>query len=209
MKATHIGIFATPISIIKLNKDKISAELDKIDLYSIVERIGENSVNSHWKCNCFTSHKENKIFHEDPWVQTFLEECSRAINDYINSIKFNNDDVLQFHMDVPWVNLYTKGDYQEVHHHISSKNIISYAYMHKLPKNSGNLYFTKGNESNLYLGQDDLVVETAPRNRFAPIVDEGDLVIFPSYLQHFVEPNRSDETRVTISGNVKNMKRIK
>ena len=31
---------------------------------------------------------------------------------------------------------------------------------------------------------------------------EGDLLIFPSYLPHYVEPNKSDEDRIVISFNI-------
>ena len=31
----------------------------------------------------------------------------------------------------------------------------------------------------------------------------GQLIIFPSYLEHYVEPNLTQETRISISGNIK------
>ena len=36
---------------------------------------------------------------------------------------------------------------------------------------------------------------------FVPEINEGDLIVFPSELQHLVHPNTSDELRVTIAFN--------
>ena len=42
--------------------------------------------------------------------------------------------------------------------------------------------------------------------RFTPLIEEGDLVIFPSQLEHMVPKSESDEIRITIAFNIKIIK---
>ena len=86
--------------------------------------------------------------------------------------------------------------------HIHSNNYLSAAYYVKAPKNCGKFkaltpniisknFFPKSNEIT------ELNALTAKIN-----VTEGDLLIFPAYLPHSVEENKSDEDRVIISFNI-------
>ena len=86
--------------------------------------------------------------------------------------------------------------------HIHSNNYLSAAYYVKAPKECGKFkaltpniitrnFFPKSN------GITELNAVTAKIN-----VEEGDLLIFPAYLPHSVEENKSDEDRVIISFNI-------
>ena len=86
--------------------------------------------------------------------------------------------------------------------HIHSNNYLSAAYYVKAPKECGKFkaltpniitrnFFPKSN------GITELNAVTAKIN-----VAEGDLLIFPAYLPHSVEENKSDEDRVIISFNI-------
>ena len=50
---------------------------------------------------------------------------------------------------------------------------------------------------NFYLGSDSASINP----------QEGLLVLFPSYIEHFVEPNQSSEDRISISFNLLSLKR--
>ena len=86
--------------------------------------------------------------------------------------------------------------------HIHSNNYLSAAYYVKAPKECGKFkaltpniitrnFFPKSN------GITELNAVTAKIN-----VEEGDLLIFPAYLPHSVEENKSDDDRVIISFNI-------
>ena len=72
----------------------------------------------------------------------------------------------------------------------------------KAPKNCGRFVITNPNTVNR-----DRFPKQANRTEFnrnvaAINVAEGDLLIFPSYLPHYVEPNKSDEDRIVVSFNI-------
>jgi len=109
-------------------------------------------------------------------------------------------------LEEPWMNVYAKGDYQEIHHHSLEGAILSYCYFYRLPKDSGEFLFfnehfkdycTSGLAGVVDLGS----LGIHEWNR--PIVKEGDIIFFPSSLLHSVSKNRSNDLRVTVSGNVR------
>jgi len=80
-----------------------------------------------------------------------------------------------------WSLVYNKGDYATKHNH-GGKSIISFAYYIQTDKDDSAINFT-----------------TMPIQSIQP---ENDLlVMFPSYLEHWVEPQQSENKRIVISGN--------
>jgi len=89
-----------------------------------------------------------------------------------------------------WRNIYKNNDYQEPHIHCNSKfSFIIYEKVNKV----NTVFF---NPSKYLL--DSLDIEYAMRN-FTPQVKTGQIIVFPSYLEHMVNKN-SDQ--ITISGNI-------
>jgi len=149
-------------------------------------------LTDEWDCLVKTSRSVDYDWNE------FLSK----IEPFISQLPFKKSINLKF--EVPWMNVYEKGGYQEAHHHMSGNNILSYCYFSNLPENSGKFLFLNDQYRNYcynglieYLNPDDHVVEWAPLN-----VEEGDLIVFPSFLIHQSTYHKSKEQRVTISGNV-------
>ena len=99
-----------------------------------------------------------------------------------------------------WLNRNGPGDINKIHIHPHS--MLSGVYYVQVPPGSGNIEFL-----------DPVIARTATtypksgktqRNastaEFEPV--EGKLIIFPSWLQHWVQPNRGTGERVSISFNV-------
>ena len=86
------------------------------------------------------------------------------------------------------------------HHHGNSA--ISAAYYVRAPKNSGDIVFYDPRPAPVYFHP----IATKPNslnamvNAISPV--EGGLVLFPSYLEHSVNANKSNEERIVISFNV-------
>ena len=80
-----------------------------------------------------------------------------------------------------WANIYRRGDYTIEHDHVCS--FFSCVYFLKSPKRSAPLVFS-------YSGK------KIPAK-------EGTFVLFPSHLRHHVPVHRSDDTRITLSGNIR------
>lgn len=105
-----------------------------------------------------------------------------------------------------WINVYQKGQWQENHHHHGNDDVY-FSAVHFLKYNKEKhppLIFNSpqnilmapnelGRHTNLTYWDLDHKVD----------VHEGDLVIFPSYLEHQVNVQESDEERITISFNIK------
>ena len=86
------------------------------------------------------------------------------------------------------------------HHHGNSA--ISAAYYVRAPKNSGDLVFYDPRPAPVYSHPHSKEPNylNAMVNSVSPV--EGALVLFPSYLDHSVNENLSNEERIVISFNV-------
>jgi len=78
-----------------------------------------------------------------------------------------------------WANVYSKGDYAEIHDHVPFH--FSFAYFLKCEEYHSPLFFSESGRGVL--------------------PSEGRFVVFPSHLKHHVPEQMHDDTRVTLSGN--------
>ena len=112
---------------------------------------------------------------------------SNHFKKYVNS-KFLDSNTLQ--ISNIWVNVTSKGEFQNYHNHLSGDPTRFTTYSGtiyiKTPKNSGNIVFTN---EDLYNS-----IEIEPK--------EGTIILFPSYLRHAVTPNLSEKERVSMSFNI-------
>lgn len=109
-------------------------------------------------------------------------------------------------LEEPWMNVYAKGDYQEIHHHSLEGAIISYCYFYRIPKDSGDLLFFNEQFKDYCISGLSEVVDLGAFGIYEwnrPVVTEGDVVFFPSSLLHTVSKNTSNDLRVTVSGNLR------
>ena len=116
--------------------------------------------------------------------------------------QLNGNPLHQFKMTEAWLNKYERGDSQEVHTHIGADNCtFSCSYFAQYALNDARFLFYDPDQTK-HLGDftkhyDGVV------NTWFPDVQEGDIIIFPSWIHHQVEPHRSDTTRITVSANFK------
>ena len=97
-----------------------------------------------------------------------------------------------------WFNVNGKADYNSIHNHHGS--IISGVYYVDVPSDCGNIEFYRDDDSEYYLPllekynaftKQKHVIEPTP----------GMLVLFPGWVKHSVQPNKSPSDRVSISFN--------
>jgi len=86
--------------------------------------------------------------------------------------------------------------------HIHSNNYISSAYYVKAPKNCGNIVFYDPRFAATYRYPKISRTNKLNSNIVSFQPKEGMLVLFPSYLQHSVNLNKSNKERVVISFNI-------
>ena len=94
-----------------------------------------------------------------------------------------------------WANVNNKGDWNTIHQH--GQYHLSGTYYVKVPKDSGDVVFRDprpGAIGNIFLNNKFDKGEFKRMNLM-----EGLLAIWPPYLDHFVEPSKTDEERISIS----------
>jgi uncharacterized protein (TIGR02466 family) len=120
-----------------------------------------------------------------------LNEIKNAI--FLAADQFNpylNSKPKKLKLTFSWINYYNKYQYQERHDHVPG--YISGVYYLKTNGKDGNLRIHKPNQL-MQHGQ----VEYAPK--------EGRLILFPSWLEHSVRPNMTNDTRISVSFNLEPM----
>jgi uncharacterized protein (TIGR02466 family) len=101
-------------------------------------------------------------------------------------------------IDQSWLNTFEDNQLIGLHEHGYQPNTISGVYYHKAPQNCGRLILKNHNP---------FVVSFPHQSQeFFNLVniepEEGLVVFFPSWLMHKVEPNKTKETRVSLSFNI-------
>lgn len=145
---------------------------------------------------------------EDKNIHSFLEvQLKKLLNKVEESHDWDKGDWVDID---PWINANQKGNFNPPHVHPG--NNYSGCYYISFPEDSGLIHFLdprpqhrfgapnpKSNEGeNWYFSKNkyDSSLFTYP-------IKEGKVVIFPSWLMHYVDPNPTDELRVSIAFNAR------
>ena len=159
------------------------------------------------------SHEEIKSQYLDSIIQSYEDNLYEVPEDWetnkistsfnskqiIKSIPKEYCEVFDKVFDKPWSgtfsywhNVCKNGEYQETHHH--------------LPAYYSAIHFLKfDNEEHMppvFYDPNRLVNYRYAPQKFTPSIEEGDVLIFPSHLEHFVPGKDYKTHRVTISFNL-------
>ena len=122
---------------------------------------------------------------------------------YINQLSLKND----FKIANMWDNVNGYKDYNLIHGHGNA--VISGAYYLKVPKNSGRIFFVHPASDLLETTWDRCIEEYNIQNNsfFSINVIESNLILFPGWLRHGVEPNlNKKQDRISLSFNIVKLK---
>jgi uncharacterized protein (TIGR02466 family) len=128
------------------------------------------------------------------------KEIHKHFVSYVKSIPLKNN----FKIANMWANVNKYKDYNLIHTHPDS--VISGVYYLKIPKYSGNLFFVNPACDGIDYLWEYCIKEHTQQNssRWNITVEESDLILFPSWLKHGVDPNlNKEEDRISISFNIK------
>ncbi len=136
-----------------------------------------------------------KILNE---LDNFMNELSKS-----QKSKLNN----KFKINTIWYNIYRKGDFQEVHDHAFINGVYSYVYLLRskdkgkdsrlMFDNPRGALFKYNNYTKILDGVDNYMGD------YVPELYEGDLIIFPTHMKHYVSVHKNEnDVRITISGNI-------
>ena len=101
-----------------------------------------------------------------------------------------------------WININPPGSFNRPHVH--PECIFAGVYYVAVPPGSGSISFKHPATAQQYHTPDDLIDEFNAYSAASWAVDPepGKLVIFPGWLEHYVEPNLSNGERISIAFNV-------
>lgn len=132
--------------------------------------------------------------------ESFSKYFHYILQSSLSEIKFYN---YNFKLANMWININEKNSYNVAHCHPVS--LLSGVLWVKTPDNCGELKFSSPNlfsESELL---SNAILEVKREKNYTTEVSfnpsAGKMLLFPAHLQHYVEPNESDEDRISIAFN--------
>ena len=186
-----IGIFPSPVYTTKRD----------FDLDSIEEKEIEDIIKEGMADNENNSRSNNTYIFNSTKLKELKEFCEEHIRIYVNEIINPAAKRLDFYITQSWINVNKPGEYH--HNHSHSNSIISGVfYVSNEEDDAINFY----DPAESLKGRIDFKVEefnlwNSP-SWFFP-VKKNDLLLFPSWLRHSVDPNkRATKDRISISFNV-------
>ena len=180
-----IDIFPTPVGSYALGRDITNEELDFIDKQEWVENTGNyRSVNT----NLLNHHAFSSL-------RLFIE---KSLKDYltktISPIEGN-----KFYLTQSWANVTQHGQYH--HGHVHRNSLMSGVFYVSAEKGKDNIVFTNDVSSykRIHLEQKEQTSYNSPQ---LITVQTGDLLLFPSELEHQVQTTKGNSDRISIAFNI-------
>ncbi len=175
--------------------------MKRLDLFPSSIWIVETELDNERLKNKIYSFKkeiESKHFSNQGGYQGHNFHDSDFINALCESLPLER--TVNFSPEI-WVNINKKGDYNARHAHTSTSVILSGTYYVSTPENCGSIRFW--DPRGVYMASMPDHIEFHGGNTWHKIEPkEGTMIFFPSWLEHDVEPNKSDEDRISLSFNI-------
>ena len=114
----------------------------------------------------------------------------------IAKVQWDIHEKIRLEVGNSWVNYHNNSGYTKEHHHGASVMVVT-AYLN-LPKNGGFIEFRDPMEF-----QRGFLIKNTKNSEWKEVPAEtGDVLIFPGWLRHRVQPNTSNEKRWVLTTNI-------
>ena len=187
--------FCTPIWVTHLEEPE---ELNQ-ELLTYVYRLRKNDPKGVKVSNMLGWHSRDIDLQESKPHLKFFNKVAPCLERVTSDLNWNRQEY-GYKITSTWAIINPK--YACNQSHIHGNNLISAAYYVKFPKNSGNINFVDPRPSTLFYNPRCQKTNSLNEQEVTVHPKTGALVMFPSYLWHWVAPNLSDEDRVILSFNV-------
>jgi uncharacterized protein (TIGR02466 family) len=191
--------FSTPVWINEIdNSANINEELKEY-IYREREKKPEGTKKSNvngWHSDDFDLKNES--------LKKFIIQVSKNIEIAIRDMNWDLGSQIVKITNM-WSIINKKDAFNEKHHHGNSA--LSAAYYVKAEKNAGDIVFFDPRQANVFHHPASKNVNNINAQVQSVAPAAGTLVLFPSYLEHKVNPNLSNEERIVISFNVSLIKK--
>jgi uncharacterized protein (TIGR02466 family) len=132
------------------------------------------------------------------------DSFKQDIDQYLNS--FNKKCNFKWKINGCWVNENYYGDFNMPHNHAASNSQFSGIWYLKCPHNSGKLILLNNANNSDYSLLFDFIDDPLSWVNYSVIPEQHQLVLFPSFLVHLVEPSKSKENRISVAFNIELIK---
>ena len=190
--------FSTPIYCEFVQEPMLSIiQTDLLNAVGDLKNKNQFSKNENWGSS---SHRLSDVsftrdFLDEYQIYSFLTELTTHVYKYMEMIKAPPPKVREFKIMQSWVTQTLKGEHAHVHTHGSCD--LSGSYYIQTNGQDGNIFFKSPNK----LTGNSWMFEHMPElAAYKPQV--GKLLLFPSWLEHGVQENRTDHERISLSFNI-------
>ena len=183
------GIFPSPIYVTK--RDSIINSIEKKEIEDIIKE-GMNKSGSNFVSNNFY------IFNTK--LNNLKEFCEKHIKIYVKEI-INPKEELDFYITQSWLNMTQPGGSHFRHSHQNS--IISGVFYVLSEENDGIQFYDTNTNTKERIKLETIENNAWNSNCWFLNVENYTLTLFPSWLEHSVEPNKNATTdRISLAFNV-------
>ena len=155
--------------------------------------------------NLTTDYRDNNLLNLDhPGTNWLRGEVNNSVIYYLQSIGIDYPVDWQIHA---WANVNRMGDYHDLHNHPHC--YLSGTYYVKVPRNAeaGGRKDLRPNRITFYDPRPGINMGSIRNDpyidpEFTILPEPGLLMLWPAFLNHFVHPNLSKETRISVSFNI-------
>jgi len=147
-------------------------------------------------------HTQNKYILDLPEMSSISQKIDNAVQYFIQDV-LEVDNEVGFKLENSWINRHSKGEFNTLHWH--SNSMLSGVYYIDSAEGAGDIVFQKSHLWN-NLFHDTVRVKYKNQNmlnadQFFIQPNAGDIVLFPSHLEHQVTPNLTDTPRYSLAFN--------
>tara|TARA_B100000965_G_scaffold392229_1_gene401539 strand:- start:44 stop:844 length:801 start_codon:yes stop_codon:yes gene_type:complete len=190
-----IQLFATPLLVCKCTIDYSREEKWCRD-YECTRKNGEvdlikKKINSH-----YNRQSKDTFILDNPELKNIRSFIEEKLNLYSNKILGSSNKLV---ITQSWLNKSVKGEHHHIHHHPNS--IISGVWYPAINDQLPPIQFQKNGTRDFNLSIVEGGYNHFNSHNFSLALNKGELILFPSNLQHSVPYNQSDEERISLSFN--------
>jgi uncharacterized protein (TIGR02466 family) len=183
--------FPLPIYQVELDNPKVLE--DWLAVHADLKSQNKFQFKENW-----TTHRLSDPTFKESLITTyqldeFKKEVTKHLEIYLKGLDFNNP--CWWKIVACWMTSYEKNQYAHIHNH--SPSDISGCYYVKSNSKDGSIFFMNPNR----IMSSTLVYRTLPDRLFVK-PKPGTLLLFPGWLDHGVEPNKTDDERVSVAFNI-------
>ena len=133
-------------------------------------------------------------------IELLVDSVIQRVSELKSRLGFKDD--ARIYLNNLWININQKSSFNRPHVHPGSA--LSGTYYVDCNINSGNIVFKHPSMGQQYSLKEDSIIDFTEFNAATWSVrpEVGTLIIFPSWLEHYVEPNVSDLERISIAFNI-------